>query len=121
MDGERTLTSPTPRRPMPGRSGNGLALGRVVTLALVAALSWGCGSASEDPDLRSTMTVLVVGSAAAQMRLYELKYLLFLPLGRQDGLETIPALAQSWEHSPAGRCAVARRRARNGARRGVQP
>ncbi len=85
---------------MPGRSGNGLAMGRVVTLALVAALSWGCGSASEDPDRSSTMTVLVVGSAAAQMRLYELKYLLFLPLGRQDGLETIPALAQSWEHSP---------------------
>lgn len=70
----------------------------LATLILVA-LTLGCRPAGEDPDRGSTMTVLVNGDAAAQMRLYDLKYMLFLPLAQQDGVETYPALANSWEHA----------------------
>jgi peptide/nickel transport system substrate-binding protein len=45
------------------------------------------------------MTVLVDGKGPALMRLYALKYLLFLPLGHTMGLEMTPRLAESWERS----------------------
>ncbi|HUG42398.1 MAG TPA: ABC transporter substrate-binding protein [Longimicrobiales bacterium] len=69
-------------------------------VALVTAASlFGCSPAPEDPDRNSTLTVLVDCCAADQMRLYNLKHLLFLHLVRH-GLEPDPQLAESWEHSP---------------------
>ena len=52
----------------------------VMAAFLVAALFPGCGPVSEQPVRKSTMTVLVDCCAANQMRLHNLKHLLFLPL-----------------------------------------
>ena len=59
-----------------------------------------CGAASGDPDRNASMTVLVDGSEATQMRLYSLKSLLFLSLTDEDGSVINPRLAESWTHSP---------------------
>ena len=72
----------------------------VMAAFLVAALFPGCGAVSEQPVRKSTMTVLVDCCAANQMRLHNLKHLLFLPLIERDGREVRPRLAESWKHSP---------------------
>ncbi len=68
---------------------------------VIAGLGFGCGSASEDADRSSTMTILWDQSNDIDaIRLGGPKYLLFLPLVNRYGPEIRPRLAESWERSP---------------------
>ena len=55
---------------------------RLATIALIAGLALGCGSASADRDDRSsTMTIAWAGNDPAEMRSSDPKRLLWLPAG----------------------------------------
>jgi peptide/nickel transport system substrate-binding protein len=74
-------------------------LTRLAAILLIAGLGFGCGSASEDPDRSSTMTILA-DDELYDLHLGPLRHLLWLPLVDRYGPEIRPRLAESWEHSP---------------------
>lgn len=51
-------------------------------------------------DRASTMTILRNGRLTDEIRQYNSKYLLFLPLVDRRGTDIRPRLAESWDHSP---------------------
>lgn len=73
--------------------GGGVALG-CLTAMLVS-----CAPPSSETDGPPTMTVLIDGFDLSELRRYEPKFLLFLPLVDRYGPEIRPRLAESWEHS----------------------
>ena len=71
----------------------------MVAVFLLTWLGSGCSPASDDPQRASTMTILSGGDGIDAMRLYNPKFLLWLPLVERFGDEIRPRLAKSWEHS----------------------
>ena len=68
-------------------------------LLMLCWLGSGCSPVGEDTQRASTMTILSGGNDIDEMRLYNPKFLLWLPLVERLGDTVMPRLAKSWEHS----------------------
>lgn len=71
----------------------------MLAIFLLTLPGFGCTPASDDPQHASTMTILSGGNGIDAMRLYNPKFLLWLPLTERLGAEIRPRLAKTWEHS----------------------